>query len=247
MGKDRLSTGIEGLDEIVGGGFPRGRVILLLGESGSGKTIFTNQFLSNGVLQYKEKGLLVSLEETHSQLLREMSLFGWNLQEMENKGHLGFIDATPLRLLPKIVKVGSAEVERKEFSMMSLIDRINEEVTRLKPSRLVVDSVTSLTMQFEDPVERRFAVMELIAALESTGATCMMTSELRTFDPLRNVEIEEVLSHGVIVLQAMLVGTSYARAIQIRKMRETKCDLQPRPYTIDDDGIKVYPSESVLR
>ncbi len=247
MGEDRLRTGIEGLDELVGGGFPRGRVILLLGESGSGKTIFTNQFLSNGVMKHKEKGLLVSLEETHTQLSKEMSMFGWNLQDMENNGNLGFIDATPLRLLPKTVKVGSAEVERKEFSMMSLIDRINEEVARLKPSRLVVDSVTSLTVQFEDPVERRFAVMELIAALESTGATCLMTSELRSFDPLRNVEIEEVLAHGVIVLQAMLVGTSYARAIHIRKMRETKVDLQPRPYTIDDDGIKVYPSESVLR
>src|SRR5712692_3760785 len=79
---DRTPTGIPGLDEILSGGFPRGRVILLVGGPGTGKTILTSQFLMNGIKIYGENGAFVSLDETKAHYYREMALFGWKFEEL---------------------------------------------------------------------------------------------------------------------------------------------------------------------
>src|SRR5438132_2512785 len=94
---DRTPTGIPGLDEILGGGFPRGRVILLVGGPGTGKTILTSQFLINGIKIYGENGAFVSLDETKAHFIREMGLFSWKFDELEKAKKFAFINASPLR------------------------------------------------------------------------------------------------------------------------------------------------------
>lgn len=232
---------------MIGGGFPRGRVILLLGEPGAGKTIFASQFLVSGAKTGNERGLFVCLEEARVHLYREMRLFGWDFTRLENQGIISFIDATPLRLLPEKVKVGDVAIDRKDFSMLSLTQAISREVSRLKPSRITVDSITSLMLQYPDMVQRRAAIFDLVGALVTTGATCLVTSELKSVGLRRNLEMEEFLAHGVIVLQSLRVGGSFTRMLQIEKMRETACDTQPRPYRITEKGIEVYPGETVFR
>ena len=80
-GSERVLTGIPGLEEMLNGGFPRGRVILLVGGPGTGKTIFSSQFIFSGIEKHNENGVYVSLDESQHHYLKEMSAFGWNLEK----------------------------------------------------------------------------------------------------------------------------------------------------------------------
>jgi len=246
----RTPTGIPGFDEMLNGGFPKGRVVLIVGGPGSGKTIFATQFLVNGIKSYGENGLLVSLDESKTHFYREMMTFGWNLEELEKQRKFTFLDASPIRHIPGEVKIGKLTIGKREFSMISLIEGIKSSAQTLDARRIVVDPIASLVFQYPDVVQRRTAILDLIEALIGTGATSILTLELRaaglTSGLERSVQLEEYLAHGVIVLQTIQVGRSLIRAVQVEKMRETLIDTQPRPYKIGDNGIEVFPRESVF-
>ena len=105
------------------------------------------------------------MEEARIHLYREMNRFGWDLEGLESAGSLGFVDATPLRLLPEKVNLGEVAIDRGDFSMMTLIQAINKEVERIKPKRIVVDPITSLIIQYPEIVKRRGAILDLVDAL----------------------------------------------------------------------------------
>lgn len=245
---DRTPTGIPGLDEILSGGLPRSRVILLVGGPGTGKTILTAQFLMNGIKMYGENGAFVSLDESKSHFYREMGLFGWKFEELEKAKKFAFINASPLRHMPGEVKIGRQAIGRKDFSILSLIEGIKTHTELINAKRVVVDPVTSLIFQYPEMVERRTAVLDLVDALVKTGATCLLTTELRAFGPTveRAVQLEEYLAHGVIIMSNAKVGKTYNRVLQVEKMRETPIDMQPRPYKISGNGIEVFPKETIF-
>jgi len=245
----RTPTGISGLDEMLNGGFPRGRVVLVVGGPGSGKTILATQFLVNGIKNYGESGLFVSLDESKTHFYRETMTFGWNLEELEKQRKFMFLDASPIRHIPGEVKIGKLTIGKRDFSMISLIEGIKSSAQTLDARRIVVDPIASLVFQYPDVVQRRTAVLDLIEALIGTAATSILTLELRAIGATsaeRSVQLEEYLAHGVIVLQTIQVGRSLVRAVQVEKMRETPIDTQPRPYKIGENGIEVFPRESVF-
>ncbi|MBS7645269.1 MAG: ATPase domain-containing protein [Candidatus Bathyarchaeia archaeon] len=241
----KVSTGVSGLDEILGGGLPAGRVILILGGPGTGKTILATQFIVDG-LNKGEGGVFVSLDETKFHYYSEMSRFGWELERFEKDKTFSFLDASPIRHLPGEVKVGKLTIGRRDFSMLSLIEGIKSAVKEISAKRLVVDPIASLIFQYPDPVERRTAMLDLVEALVGLGTTSILTSELSSMGLEREIQLEEYLAHGVILLQTFHVGRSMIRAIQIEKMRESPIDHQPRPYRITEKGFEVFPKESVF-
>ena len=101
MKSENVPSGITGLDDLLGGGYPRGRVILITGGPGSGKTLMSMQFLIDGVERFDERGVFVSLEESKYHLLSEMNNFGWDLEKYEKKGQIAIVDASPLRQISK--------------------------------------------------------------------------------------------------------------------------------------------------
>jgi len=247
----RTPTGISGFDEMLNGGFPKGRVVLIVGGPGSGKTILTTQFLVNGIKNYGENGLFVSLDESKTHFYGEMMTLGWNLEELEKQRKFMFLDASPIRHIPGEVKIGKLTIGKREFSMISLIEGIKSSTQALDARRIVVDPIASLVFQYPEVIQRRTAILDLIEALIGTGATSILTLELRAtavtpagFE--RSIQLEEYLAHGVIVLQTIQVGRSLVRAVQVEKMRETPIDTQPRPYKIGENGIEVFPRESVF-
>lgn len=246
MSNQKTPTGIHGLDEMLNGGFPKGRVILILGGPGTGKTLISTQFLVNGIEKYNENGLFVSLDESKMHYYSEMSKFGWNLAKYEAEKKFAFVDASPIRHLPGEVKVGKLTIGRKEFSMLSLLEAIKAGAQSVKAQRIVVDPIASLIFQFPDPVDRRTAVLDLIEALVELEATTILTTELRAHGLERGVQLEEYLAHGVIVMQNLRAGRAYVRSLQIEKMRETEIDMQPRPYKITSSGIEIFPEETVF-
>src|SRR5213594_931285 len=109
----RTPTGIPGLDKLLNGGLPKGRIILLTGGPGTGKTILSSQFLVNGILDYDENGVYVSLDENKQHVFEEMVDFGWDLPELEHQKRLIFLEASPIRYLPAEIKVGRLTVGRR--------------------------------------------------------------------------------------------------------------------------------------
>ena len=241
----RTLTGIPGLDEILGGGIPQGRVVLLVGGPGAGKTILATQFLVNGAKNYGEKSAFVSLDESKQHYCSEMAKFGWDIAKLEQERKFAFVDASPIRTIPGEVKIGKMTIGKKDFSLLSLIEGIKSGVKTIDATRIVIDPIASLVFQFPDVIQRRNAVLDLVEALVETGGTCMLTTELRVPGIDRAVQLEDYLAHGVIVLQTVQVGRSIVRSLQVEKMRETAIDMQPRPYRITQSGIEVFPKESI--
>jgi KaiC/GvpD/RAD55 family RecA-like ATPase len=238
----RVASGVDGLDAMLRGGFPKGRIALIRGTPGMGKTILCAQFLYKGAKQ-GEKGMFVSLEETQDQLIREMYLVGMDFRALERDGLVTFLDASPIRHIPAEVKLGNISVGKRDFSLVALLKKIKGIVGEKKIERIVIDPLTALSIQYPDDNERRIMVLDLIEALTQTGATVLLTEDLGATGSKR---IEEYSVHGVIVLRPLEAGTNMVKTIDIVKMRETKHDDQTRLYRITDDGIVVYPEQNVL-
>ena len=246
MTNDRTLPGIPGLDDILDGGIPKGRIVLIMGGPGSGKTVLCSQFLINGIDKYQENGIFITLEEDPIYLHEEMAQFGWNFKEIEESGKLKIIDASPYRLSNNEKDLGKLSIGSREFSIISLIEAIQSYVEKNDAKRLVVDSLCSMILQYPEPMQKRSAMLELIEGLAKTKATCLITQELKSEGIGRDFQDEEYLAHGVILLQTFQVGKIFKRSIQIKKMRRTSVDNQPRQYEITGKGIEVFPKEGIF-
>jgi len=238
LANERTPSGIPGLDGLIGGGIPRGHIVLVMGGPGSGKTILCSQFLHNGAVQHGERGLYVTLDEPMEDIRAEMAPFGWDFKGLEDRKMLAFLDASPFR--------ARARRGSKLLTARGLGDEIRRLARGIEADRIAVDPVAALLFHYPDVAERRNAILQLMESIRSTGATCLLTLELRAAGLKRDVQVEEYLSHGVLVLQTLKSGSSLVRAVQVEKMRGTRIDLQPRPYVIDSNGIEVYPEETIF-
>jgi circadian clock protein KaiC len=248
---ERTITAIPGLDEMLGGGLPRGRVILVLGEPGAGKTVLGSQFLLNGIQKFSESGLFVSLEENREHYMDEMNTFEWDMESSMKRDHLSFIDASPIRSAPSQLQVMNLTLGKSDFSLVALLKIIKTQAASHRVQRIVVDPVSHLILQYTDLTQRRKAMLDLVEALSVTGATCLLTSELRSVttkfeSATRQLQLEEYLVHGVILMQTTTFGKTSQRVIQVEKMRGTRIDRSPRPYDIGERGIEVYSKEAVM-
>jgi KaiC/GvpD/RAD55 family RecA-like ATPase len=238
----KLPTGIPGLDSLIDGGFTDGRIVLVLGEPGTGKTIFCSQFLHYGATEKDEKGVFIGMNEPQNRFMSEMAALGMDFQGLEKQGKFAYIDATEVRRIPEQATVGRIPVGGRELSLVNLIDMIQDGIQKLAPKRVVIDSISDLVFRYPAVDERRPVVLDIVETLGATQATCLMTSELNSTGTDRVLQPEEYLAEGVVLLRTMRGGT---RTIQISKMRGSKVDIKPRPYSIKDKGIEIYATEEV--
>ncbi len=258
---EHVPSGIPGLDEILGGGYPRGRVILITGGPGSGKTMMAMQFLLDGVNRFDERGVFVSLEETRHHLITETSNFGWDIEKYEKKNQIAIVDASPLRQVSKEGDQGGEQpltplstppeqekgvrIRGPDFSIQALTTVIRSYVRVTRATRIVVDPITSLSLQFLDSHQRRGAIIDLLESLIGMGTTSLVTTEIASQFSFENghreIPPEEYLCHGVLILHnSHVAGRGMVSAIEIEKMRECKHDRQLHPYSITEQGIAVY-------
>lgn len=234
---ERVNTGISGLDEITGGGYPKGTNILVCGSSGTGKTIFCTQFLVGGITECNEPGIFITLEERTSDLREEMLSLGWDLAEHEQNGKLVIIDAASSR-----INLPSGEEFRMSggFDIDSLVLEIHRASTKINAKRLILDSIPALQLKINGPSEFRKALFRLSSLLLEIGLTSLMTTESLEPYLLSRYGIEEFVARGVIVLSLKEEASDLRRFLRVRKMRGTPHSLNNIPFEITKNGIILY-------
>ena len=239
------------MNELISGGFPQNRVILVIGGPGAGKTIFASEFLYKGIAEYGENGVFISLDESKNHFFAEMAKFGWDFKKAEQEGKFGFLDATRLSraamLREKMMKEESSSLRGKELQIDRLVEDMHAMIKKVNAKRVVLDTLASLFYRFLDPIERRAASVDLIEALSDCGATVLVTTELGQIGLERKISDEEFLVHGVIMMQTLFSGGITTRGLQVEKMRGVNVNTNLVPYIIDKTGIEIYPNMPLFR
>ena len=245
-----LASGIPGLDEMLGGGFPQDRVILVIGGPGSGKTIFASQFLYKGAVDYGENGIYISLDESKDHLYEEMIKFGWDFAKLEEEKKIAFIDATLMSRRTTSMEQMYGEsntVNAKQLPIDKLMEQLEEKIHETGAKRVVLDTLATLFLRFPDKIERRIAIVDLIEALSEMNITTIITSELESTAMDRKITTEEFMVHGVILMEKIFSEGSTTRALQIEKMRTAKINHNKVPYTIESTGLEIYPDVKLFK
>lgn len=221
-------TGIEGLDEILRGGLPRGQVYLIEGVPGAGKTTLALQFVLEGVRR-GERTLYITLSETCSDLRTAAASHGWTLDGVEClevllSSDLGKGEADSLMFHP-------AEIELSET-----LTKLRDAVDRVKPSRVVVDSLTEIRLQSQTALRYRREVLSLRQYLRQAGCTALLLDELR-----EEMTAQSVV-YGIIEMHRHAPEFGPAqRRIQVTKLRGVQCWEGYHDYVIQPGGLHVFP------
>jgi len=222
----RVSTGIPELDRIMEGGFEKGKTYLVAGETGTGKTIFSLQYLIHGS-KNSEPGIYVTIDERPEVLISDVRRFGWDLQKLIAEKKLVIV---PVR------QYFAAKMWGKE--MDTIVNNIVSELSRIQKSinakRLVIDPVAPLvTMSTSEVTWTREYIRSLIFSIEEKiGTTTVITSEVPTGEnAISRFGVEEFLASGIIVLGLAKIGNQVKRTLYVRKMRWTA--THPTYYTFN--------------
>ena len=224
---ERTPTEVVGLDELIEGGIPKGNLVVLTGDPGSGKPIFCLQYLYYGVVKHDEIGVFISLEEKPEELMETASIFGWNLEEQVRKG-----------------KIIIQTVELYDFD--KLRDSIEDLVAKHKAVRLVIDPGVIFHLYFEKELDARKRILSLGKMLKKLNVTTIITNESSTGQHAGLYGLEEYVADGVVLLYHTRVENRFVRSIGILKMRDTKISDKLRPVRITAQGIEVLPKEELF-
>ena len=232
-GVQKIRTMIEGFDDISHGGLPIHRTTLVSGTSGTGKTLFSVQFLYNGITQFNEPGIFVTFEESPVDIIKNAHIFGWNLQKLVDEGKLFILDASPDPEGQDVVG---------NFDLSAIIERIQYAIRKFKAKRVSIDSVTALFQQYDAASIVRREIFRLVARLKQVGVTTIMTTErVDEYGPVARFGVEEFVSDNVVIVRNVLEGERRRRTLEILKLRGTTHMKGEYPFTITNEGINIFP------
>jgi|WetSurMetagenome_2_1015567.scaffolds.fasta_scaffold41553_2 KaiC/GvpD/RAD55 family RecA-like ATPase len=254
----RCPTGIPGLDDIIQGGFPRQRTILLSGASGSGKTTFAVQYLIKGITEYNEPGILICLEQDPKELKADMLDYGFDLQKAEYEGKLIILDASLSRVgmtkLDGLIAAGSFKDQPEgsmsilpdEFNIEKILTLVDEKAKKIGAKRAVFDSLPALDFLVDEANETKIKhkLRELLITinyrLKAAGLTSLLLTETLEDEKTSVHAVESYVVDGTVALT--INEALDDRSIKIRKMRHTKHSLKPKVFEFTDKGIHIKSS-----
>jgi len=230
---ERVPTGIDGLNELIEGGFEKGSSVLLVGSAGTGKTLFSLQFLYNGAIKYNEPGVFISFEEEKESLYRHSSAFGFDFEALEKKDLFRVLEYKPHQV-EKLMKEGGGP--------------IRDAIREMGAKRLVIDSITSYGLLFKDEYQKRETILDFFEMLHKWGCTSMIISELPP-------KVAEVKEGSVGFLTDAIISLYYSKeeekgirvhSCEILKMRGTSHTNKLLAVGFESNGIKIYPEVEVF-
>jgi circadian clock protein KaiC len=229
---DRMRTGIEGLDDILGGGLPKGHLYLVEGDPGTGKTTLALQFLLEGVLE-GESVIYVTLSESKTELEQVASSHGWPADDLQI-----FEMAPPQDDLSPEAQY--TVFHPSEVELADTMTAILERVDRSKPQRVVFDSLSELRMLARDPLRYRRQILALKRHFAGRSCTVLLLDD-RTAEGSHDLQLQSI-AHGVVMMQSLERDFGIKRRrMEIRKLRGSPFREGFHDYTIQTGGISIYP------
>ena len=222
----RIPSGIPGFDKIVEGGLKKGSINLVCGGAGSGKTTFAVQFLMEGI-KGGEPGIYITFEERKEKLYDDILEFGWDLQKYEEMGLFKFLVYAPEQIKRVLVEGGGT------------IDAI---ITQMRAKRLVIDSITSFALLFQDELTQKESSLALFELINRWGCTAILTSQAVQLSPEDLTAQLQFEVDSIIILYHFKSKGVRSRAIEVLKMRGTRTPEKTIKLEIGKGGITIDPS-----
>jgi circadian clock protein KaiC len=231
----KAPTSIQGLDEITGGGLPKGRPTLICGGAGCGKTLFAMEFLVRGATLYKEPGVFISFEETESELTANVASLGFDLKKLVEQKKIWL----------EHIQIEKEEIAADgEYDLRALFVRIHQAIESIGAKRVVLDTIESLFTSLPNQTAIRTELRRLFGWLKKKGVTAIVTGE-RGSGTLTRQGLEEYVSDCVILLDHRVTDQSSIRRLRIVKYRGSTHGTNEYPFLIDEDGFSVLPVTSL--
>ncbi len=233
---ERCATGIEGLDNIVGGGIPRGNMVLVAGSVGTGKTTLCLEFLVRGA-ERGERSLFVSVTESSQKLIQNLSTFEFFRTDLIDQGSLVFVD---LPVVYDRLGLGHEELTAEEIDIV--IRTIRDLVRSLGIRRLVLDSLTSVCYRIRRDEQIRDFMLRLGQELSAVGCTSLLVSEIGPTPGRYSLHgVEEAIVDGVLLLWNTRRLGDIVRVLQVVKMRGTSHSRAQYVIELTPIGILMAP------
>jgi circadian clock protein KaiC len=228
-------TGIQGFDEITGGGLPTGRPTLVCGGAGCGKTLFGMEFLVRGATQFNEPGVFMSFEETNEELIKNVASLGFDLDDLIKHKKIALDH----------VHIERSEIEETgEYDLEGLFIRLNYAIDSIGAKRVVLDTIESLFAGLPNQLILRAELRRLFRWLKDKGVTSIITGE-RGEETLTRQGLEEYVSDCVIMLDHRVTEQTSTRRLRVVKYRGSMHGTNEYPFLIDEDGFSVLPVTSL--
>jgi circadian clock protein KaiC len=232
---NKSKSGINGLDEITGGGLPEGRPTLVCGGPGCGKTLFASQFVVKGATLYKEPGVIITFEEKTEELTQNLASLGLDLDKL---------------IAQKKLRVDYVHIDRHEieetgaYDLEGLFIRLKHAIDTVGAKRVMLDTIENLFAGLSNEAIIRSELRRLFQWLKEQGVTAIITAE-KGDGTLTRHGLEEYVSDCVILLDHRVNDQVSTRRLRIVKYRGTQHGTNEYPFLIDNDGISVMPVTSV--
>jgi circadian clock protein KaiC len=235
---DKTPTGISGLDQITGGGLPRGRVTLVAGSAGAGKTLLGLNFLVAGAREYDEPGVLMTFEESADKVASNVRSLGFDLDELQRKGMLVVL---AFRVDPSEITAAG------DFDLEPIFAILADAIERVGAKRVVLDTIEVIFGAFGDDTIVRSELIRLVRWLDDRGITAVLIGERgnRGGDSLTRHGIEEYVTDCVIVLDHRVTAEISTRRLRVVKYRGSAHGTNEYPFLISARGFTVLPITSV--
>jgi circadian clock protein KaiC len=227
-------TGIQGLDELTGGGLPQGRPTLLCGSTGCGKTLLAMEFLVHGAVDSGEPGVFMAFEENTGELTKNFASLGYDLKAL----------VAQKKLALEFVHIERSDLgETGEYDLEGLFIRLGHAIDSIGAKRVVLDTVEALFSGFSNTAILRAELRRLFRWLKDKGVTTIITGE-RGDTSLTRYGLEEYVADCVILLDHRVEGQMATRRLRIVKYRGSAHGTSEYPFLIDEGGISVLPISS---
>ncbi|MCE4621616.1 MAG: KaiC domain-containing protein [Desulfurococcales archaeon] len=233
---ERLRTGVPGFDELIAGGIPRGFFVAVVGEPGTGKTVFSLHFAWQGILE-GDRVVYVTTEESRESIVRQAEMFGMNFSKAIGEGRMIIIDA--------LMKSQEDEWSLTELSVEELVNKVIEAKKALGygRARLVVDSMSAFWLD-KPAMARKYSYMVKRILYRWDFTALLVSQHAITTSEAFGWGVEHI-ADGIIRFRRYIRGGLLKRYIIVEKMRQTPHDLRMHEITIEDGrGMRILgPTE----